>query len=494
MKGERTQNTQKDLCSVLEPDSIAVVGASRDPTKIGHTILKNLMISGYAGKLYAVNPHANEVLGIKSYKSVLDIKEDIDCAIIAIPAQFANNVLRECGKRGIKGAIVISGGFKEVGEDALEKELIDISKKYGISVIGPNCLGIVNVHKHIDSIFLPVYKLKRPQLGSISFVTQSGAVGSTILDLIGESNIGISKFISYGNAAVVDESSLLEYLRNDPDTKVIVMYIEGVKDGRRFFEELRKTTAVKPVVVLKAGKSALSAIAAKSHTGTLAGDYKIFSSMLKQAGAVEAENLEELFNLSKIFLQPLPKGDRVLVITNGGGDGVLAVDAIDRYGLRLAQVSAHMKNKLKRILPKHVVVGNPFDLTGDADSGRYRIALQEAVKEDGVDAIIIITLFQTAGLGSEVVHEVINTDNNTDKTVVSVAMGGEYTQLQLGIIESYGVPAYESPDAAVRSLSKALWYYRKKLQNPLRPREIEAGVLPIVRNVPIKTGTRKGSK
>ncbi len=442
-----------------------MIGASRDPAKVGHAILKNLIRSGYAGKLYAINPHAKSVLGIKSYKSILDIRGKIDCAIIAVPAKVANAVLKQCGKKKVKGAIIISGGYKEIGQYKLEKELADISKKYGIAVIGPNCLGIVNVHKHIDSIFLPTYKMKRPQLGRISFLTQSGAVGSTILDLIGESNIGASKFISYGNAAVIDESDLLKYLREDNETDIIVAYIEGVSDGRKFYDELKKTAKKKPVIVLKAGKGEFASHAAKSHTGALAGDYRVFSSMLKQAGAVEAENLEDLFNLSKIFLQPLPKGDRVLVITNGGGDGVLAADAIEKYGLKMADISRGMKLRLKKIFPKYTVISNPLDLTGDADSERYGKALQEAIKEKNVDAIIVITLFQTAGLNSDVVHEVISAANSTDKTIVSVATGGRYTQMLLNIIESYGIPAYESPADAVSSLSKSLQYYKKRARD-----------------------------
>lgn len=448
--------------AVIEPDSIAVIGASRNPSKVGHAILKNLLTSGYEGKLYAVNPHAHEVLGVKSYKSITNIRARVDCAIIAVPAKIANKVLKECGSKGVKGAVVISGGYKEVGEHKLEEELEKIGRRYGIAVVGPNCLGIINMHRHIDNIFLPMYKLKRPQLGSISFITQSGAVGSTILDLIGESNIGISKFISYGNAAVLDESDFLEYLRKDDDTSVIVVYIEGAKRGRRFYEELKKTSKVKPVVVLKAGKGKFASRAAKSHTGMLAGDYRLFSSMLRQAGAVEAQNLEELFNLSKIFMQPLPKGDRILVITNGGGDGVLSADAIERNGLKMAELGKKAKMRLKRALPGHAVVGNPLDLTGDADSLRYRKALDIVLKEERIDAIIVITLFQTAGLGSEVVREIIAAANATDKTVVSVATGGEYTRLLLGIIESYGIPAYESPADAVDSLAKALWYYKKR--------------------------------
>ncbi|MGC8923649.1 MAG: acetate--CoA ligase family protein [Candidatus Micrarchaeia archaeon] len=447
-----------DLKKAIEPKTIAVVGASRNPSKVGNAVLKNLLMGGYNGRIYAVNPNAEKILGVNCYKSVLDIKGDVECAIIAVPAPYVNQVLRECGKKGVGGAVVLSGGFKEVGEKELEEEFVRVCKKYNIAAIGPNCLGIINMQKHIDSTFLPTYKMKRSQVGKISFITQSGAVGSTILDLVAESNIGVSKFISYGNATVIDESDLLEYLRDDPDTSVIVVYIEGVKDGRKFYEVLKSTTAIKPVVVLKAGKGRLASEAAKSHTGALAGDYKVFSSMLKQAGAVEAENLDELFNLLKVFLQPLPRGDRIMVITNGGGDGVLAMDAIEKNGLRPAQLSKKTIRKFKRMFPRHVVVGNPLDLTGDADSERYRKVLTEIIKEEGVDAIVVITLFQTVGLGPEVIRVVMEADNMTDKTIVSVATGGEYTRMLLKIVESSGLPTYGSPSSAISAIAKSLWY------------------------------------
>ena len=468
MKSRKTRKGESrklSVKSVMEPKSIAVIGASKSPGKVGHTILRNLIIGGFTGRIYAVNPNAGDVLGLKAHKSVLDIRERVDCAIIAIPAPYVKKAVLECARKGVSGMVLVTGGFREIGEGRLEDEIAAICRKNGIAMIGPNCLGIINVNKSVDSIFLPIYKMKRPLLGGISFVMQSGAVGSTVLDLISESNIGVSKFISYGNAAVLDESDFVKYLREDAETKVIVLYVEGVKDGRRFYGELKEAAKVKPVVVLKAGKGELASIAAKSHTGALAGNYTVFSSMLRQAGAVEAENLESLLNLSKIFLQPLPKGDRVLIITNGGGDGVLAVDAVERNGLKLAKLSGRAARRLKRAFPKHVVVGNPLDLTGDADGRRYRKALEEAIREEGVDSIIAITLFQTAGLGPEVVHEVVWANNSTDKTIVCTATGGEYTKMLLKIIESYNVPAYESPEDSVDSIAKAVWYSRKRGRN-----------------------------
>lgn len=455
----------KNVKKVMEPKSIAVIGASKNPTKIGHAILKNMLISGYVGKLYAVNPSSDNILGVKCYKSILDIKSKVDCAIISIPAKLVPQTLEDCGKRGIKGAIIISGGFKEVGEVELENQIVEISKKYNIAVIGPNCLGIVNVEKHLDSIFLPTYKMKRPQSGKISFITQSGAIGSTLIDLIGESNIGISKFISYGNAAVLSEADLVEYLREDKQTEIIVMYVEGVREGRRFFEELKKTTLKKPVIVLKAGKGVLASKAAASHTGSLAGDAKVFSSMLKQAGVIEANGLEELFDISKIFLTKLPKGKNIFVLTNGGGSGVLAVDAIEKNNMNMASLDKKTLDNLKKKLPSHVVVGNPFDVTGDSGNDRYRFILEEAIKEPNIDAIIVITLFQTAGLNAEVVHDIINASNSTDKPIVTVAAGGAYTKLQLSILESYGIPSYESPTQAVDVLTKAYWYKKRREKN-----------------------------
>ena len=328
----------RDLKPIFEPKSIAVIGASREPGKIGHVIVMNFVDGGFPGRLYPVNPNATEIHGMKCYASVLDIPGKVDSAVVVVPAKIVPKVLEECGKKGVKGVVVISGGFAEVGNHALEKKLADISRKYGLQVIGPNCLGVVDPASHVDSIFLPTYKMGRPKIGGVAFLTQSGAVGSTILDLVAREGFGMSKFVSYGNAAVIDETDLLEYMGNDRRTKIIVLYIEGVKRGKEFFRVTRKLAKKKPIVAIKAGTTEKGAAAAKSHTGSLAGSYAAYRAVFRQNRLIEAKTLDEVFDFAKIFdTQPFCTGNRVAIITNGGGMGVLAADAVVENGLELAE-------------------------------------------------------------------------------------------------------------------------------------------------------------
>ena len=273
----------RNLAKVFNPTSIAVIGASREPNKIGHVIVKNFVDGGFSGRIYPINPNAESILGLRSYKSVLDIKGGVDSAVIAVPAAAVPSVLEECGKKGIGGVVLITGGFSEVGKREEEERIAAIANKYGIALIGPNCMGVLTPSSRVDSVFLPIYKLGRPRVGNISFISQSGAVGGCIVDLAARAGIGMSKFVSYGNAAAVDECDLLEYLAADKETDIIVVYLEGVRDGRRFLEVTRKITKQKPIVVLKAGKSEAGAEAARSHTGSLAGSAEAYQAAFRQA-------------------------------------------------------------------------------------------------------------------------------------------------------------------------------------------------------------------
>lgn len=458
----------RELEYIFYPKSVAVIGASRDPSKIGNVVLKNFVDGGFAGDIYPVNPSAEELLGLKCYKSVMDIPERVDSAVICIPAQFVPKALEECGKKGVKGVVVISGGFSEIGNYELERELARIAKEYNMAVIGPNCLGVVNPATKVDSIFLPTHKMGRPNVGGVSFVTQSGAVGSTILDLVAREGFGVSKFISYGNAAVVDETDLLEYLMKDKKTKVIVLYIEGVKRGKEFFKLTQELTKIKPLVVIKAGVTEKGAAAAKSHTGSLAGSYAAYSAVFKQNRLVEAKSLDEVFDLAKIFsTQPLCTGDRVAVITNGGGMGVLAADAVVEKGLRLAEFTEETTRKIREVMPPLVNATNPLDLVGDADAARYEKAIELLYNDPNVDALMVITLFQTVSLDSRVVDVIIKAASRREKPVLNITLGGEYTEMQRRALESSGVPSYNSPSAAANALAKLVGYsrFRAKLRS-----------------------------
>jgi acetyl coenzyme A synthetase (ADP forming)-like protein len=452
----------RNLDAVFHPGSIAVVGASREPNKIGHVIVKNFVDGGFGGKIYPINPNAEQILGLRAYKSVLDIKGSVDSAVIAVPAVAVAGALEECGKKGIRGVVLISGGFSEVGNVEGEKKIAAIAEKYGIALIGPNCMGVLTPSTRVDSVFLPIYKLGRPRVGKIAFISQSGAVGGCIVDLAARAGIGMSKFVSYGNAAVINECDLLEYLAIDRDTEIIVIYLEGVKDGRRLLEVAKKITRKKPVVVIKAGKSASGAEAAKSHTGSLAGSAEAYKAAFCQSRMIEAETLEELFDFAKIFDQPLPHGRRVGIITNGGGMGVLATDSLEAEGLALAHLSPATHASLRQSLPSYANVRNPLDIIGDADSHRYEIAINAMMKDPNVDVILLIILFQTAAIDSSVVNIAIRASDLRQKPIIAVCTGGEYTDMHKRIMESYGVPTYASPSSAMRAIGKFIGYANHK--------------------------------
>ncbi len=436
--------------------SIAVIGASREPGKIGNTILKQLM--GRNFKLYPINPNADEILGLKCYASVIQIPEKVELAVIATPAETVPGILDHCGKKGIHHVVIISAGFKEIGNMKLEKELQDKLKGNKITCIGPNCLGIFDAHTHLDMLFLPKERMKRPHAGTISFITQSGATGSAILDLAAHENYGFAKFVSYGNAANVDESDLLEYLAKDPNTKVICAYIEGVNDGRKFLESAKKCK--KPVIVIKGGVTEEGGKAAKSHTGALAGSAEIYYGAFKQANMVIAHKLEEIFEFAKIFekLKVKASGDKIQIITNGGGYGILTVDSIIHYGLKLAQPGRPIK-ELRKKFPSTVILENPIDLLGDATVERYQLALEAAIKDVNNDSIVLIALTQTPLLNNEALVQVVKEAyNKSHKPIILVTTGSEYAINLKKQFEASGLPCFTFPENAVRALAAYTHY------------------------------------
>lgn len=456
----KTTKRIKNLKFVFKPKSIAVVGASREPYKIGHVILKNFIDGGFPGPIYPVNPSAKRILGLTCYPSVMDIPGKVDSAVIAIPAKLVPAAVRECGEKKIKGVVVISGGFSEVGNHALEKEMIREANRYGMALIGANCMGVLNPASRVDSVFLPIYKLGRPHVGDISFISQSGAVGGCIVDLAARAGLGMAKFVSYGNASVIDETDLLMYLGKDPATKIIVLYLEGLKRGKAFMNVAKEITKDKPIIALKAGVSRKGAEAAMSHTGAMAGSADSYRAAFRQCKIIEADELEELFDFAKIFAQKKCLGDRVAIITNGGGNGVLAVDALERNGLKLASFSKETNNALKDVIPPYSTVGNPLDLVGDANSSRYERALNIVMKDPNVDAVVVIVLFQTAAIDSGVVSVIVKASDERKKPIIVVSTGGEYTEMHRRILDSHDVPTYPSPCCAIKALKKFMEYSR----------------------------------
>ncbi|MDE1851513.1 MAG: CoA-binding protein [Candidatus Micrarchaeota archaeon] len=453
-----------DLEPMMKPKSVAIIGASRDPDKVGHVILQNYVNAGYQGKIFVVNKNADSIMGFKSYASILDIKEKVDLAVIAIPAPFVPEALEECGKAKARTALVISGGFAEVGNKELQEQLVAVAKKYGIPTMGPNCLGIMDPRSRSDTLFLPTYKLARPQIGGVSFVSQSGAVGSAILDMISAEGFGLSKFISYGNAAHIDEVDILEYLMGDDSTKVIVMYLEGIKRGREFFRIAKDAGKKKPIIVLKAGRTNAGMQAAHSHTASLAGSYETNIAAFLQSGFTVADDLNDLLYYAKVFeSEPEPKGNRIAVITNGGGIGVITTDEIAASGnLKMAEFSKQTVDALKKTMPVLVNARNPLDLAGDADGKRYEDAISAVMQDPNVDMMVVVTLFQTPGADSSVASKLIHYKERSDKPMIGIAMGSEYTQIHKLMMESSGFPVYDSPAAAVKSLSALLKYKEYK--------------------------------
>lgn len=456
-----------DLKPMLKPRSVAIIGASRDPEKVGHIILQNYINAGFDGSIYVVNKNADEIMGFKSYGSVMDIKERVDLAVIAIPAPFVPQALEECGRAKVRTVVVVSGGFAEIGQTKLQDEVTAIAEKYNMPTLGPNCLGVMDPRSRSDTLFLPSYKLSKPQIGGVSFVAQSGAVGSTILDLIDGEGFGLSKFLSYGNAAHVDEVDILNYLMDDPETKVVILYIEGIKRGKDFVEIARKITKVKPVVILKAGRTSAGTAAAHSHTAALAGDYEAQEAIFRQFGFTIANDLSELLYYAKIFeTEKEPKGNRIAIVTNGGGAGVLTTDAIASSGvLEMGDFSENTKIKLRKALPPLVNIRNPLDLAGDADGERYNTALTLLNEDQNIDMYIVIALFQTPGADSKLASKLVEYKDRSSKPFIVISIGAEYTQMHKIMMESAGLPVYDSPAAASAALSALFKYaeYRKRV-------------------------------
>lgn len=459
-----SRKSSRGLDNFFNAKSVAIIGASRTPGKIGHVIVENFL-HGYKGKVYPVNPNADKILGLKSYPSVKKIPADVDMAVITVPAKIVPSVLKECVEKDVEAVIIVSGGFSETGKVGakMEKELKKIIKDTKTRILGVNCLGVYSPKNGIDTIFNPRERLDRPPAGDIGFISQSGAVGVTILDRLASEDIGISKFISYENATDINEADALDYLGSDRDTKSIVIFIEGVKEGRRFMEAAKRISKKKPIIVLKGGKTPAGTRAAASHTASLAGSSKIYSGMFKQSGIIEANNWEEFFDFTKAFFQPLPKGDNIAIITNGGGFGVLTADACENFGINLPSLPNDIKKKLRDVMPPHAILGNPIDLTGDATTERYQVALEACLNSKKYDGVIAITLFTIPTLEERIVKTLVKM-KRYKKPIICCTVGGDYTYRLSKKIESKKIPVYSSPERAAKAMS-ILMDYMKYLKN-----------------------------
>ena len=441
----------KDLDFFFNPSSIAVIGASDTVGSVGYEIMKNLL-EDFPGELYPINIKQKPIFGKPSYKSILDVPKTIEMAVIAIPAQYVADVLEECGKKGVKGVVIVSGGFSEIGEKEREANLLEISNKYGIRIIGPNCIGIYDNFSGVNTVFLSKEKISFPQKGNISFISQSGAFAGLILDWTSKERIGISKVVSYGNKIDVNEADLIDYLYDDETSKVICLYIEGIRRGLRFMESAKRASKKVPILALKSGKTKSGAKAASSHTGSLAGEDIIYDSAFKQSHIIRASNFEELFDMAKALeKQVYPKSDGVAILTNAGGLGVMTADALEMNGLRLANLGEDTVEKLKTQFPERVVVSNPMDLVGDADKERYEIALKALMEDKDVGLIVVILLLQVPTLSLDSADIILNIKKNSDKPLIILAAGGEIITPCLRKLEEGGLAVYPSPERAARA-------------------------------------------
>jgi len=464
----------EELKPFFEPNAVAIIGATNKKGKVGNVIFENFKRNKeqgiFKGNIYPVNPKLNEIEGYRVYNSVKELPDDTDLAVIAIPAPFVPNTMREIAEKGIKAVVIITGGFGELGEEGkkMEEEILQIAKENGIRVIGPNCVGVYVPDTGVDTVFLPEEKMDRPKSGSIAFVSQSGAFAAAMLDWAALAGIGIGKMVSYGNKIDVDDADLMDYFIYDDSIKVVTLYIEGVKDGRKFIEAAKRITKVKPVIALKSGRTEYGAKAASSHTGSLAGADVIYDAVFKQTGVLRAEDFEHMFDVAKAFAKcKLPKGERVGIITDGGGAGVMASDAVAKFGLKMAELSEETIKYLKEHFPPHAVAGNPTDVVGDTDAQRYKHAIEAFVNDPNVDAIVIIVLFQVPLLNEEEIIEILaDYAKKSEKPIVAVAMGGKKTEHYAKILEEKGVPVYPTPERGVRALAGLVQYtkYLEKLK------------------------------
>ncbi len=450
MSGGRPLSLQ--MRELFEPASVAVIGASAERNKVGNIILGNIIESGFQGPIYPINPRYEGIMGLKCYPRITDVPGPVEMAVIVVPAKFVLQVMEECGQKGVKAAVVISAGFKEVGLEGakLERQLGEIAQRYGMRVLGPNCLGLVNTHHRMNATFAQ----EGPREGNIAISSQSGAICVVVLDWAANINIGFSKFISVGNKLDVDEGHLLEYLREDPYTKVIGMYIEGTDRGREFLRQAELTTRVKPVIALKAGRTSSGAKAASSHTGAMSGSDKVYDAAMRQAGVVRVKNIEEMFDLLQAFsTMPLPEGEGVAIVTNAGGLGVMAADACSDNGLTLASFEASTVEKLKQGLPPAASLYNPIDVVGDADAARYDHAIRTVMEDPNVACVVALLAPTDLVDISSVARTLTAFAGSSPKPIVTSFVGGKEMMAPIDMLKAAGIPNYPSPERGIRALA-----------------------------------------
>ncbi len=450
---------KKMLSSIFEPKSIAVVGASSNTKKWGGLILKNLL-GNFKGTVYAVNPKEEKIQRVISYLSVLDIPDEVEMAVIAVPAQVVIPVVEECGKKGVKGLVVISAGFGETGDAGreLEKKLVSVVNTYGMRMIGPNTLGIVNEPVSLNASVIG----RLPSPGPISFITQSGTLGLALAEWTIDMGLGLCKIISTGNKANIDDVDLIEYLNSDPSTGVIAMYVEGINRGRAFIEAARRIK--KPIIAVKTGRSKRGSKAVFSHTGSIAGSDEIYSAAFKQAGILRVDAIEEVFDAALAFsCQPLPQGNNVAILSSGGGASIVATDECEKRGINVADLTEETREQIKKVVPEYASVSNPIDTAAAVSYRIYRDIIQALLLDSNVDALIVIYVHSLMSDAVPPAEAVMEMKGKSQKPIITCWFGGAGTEKGIEILKRGCMPNYSVPERAVKALA-ALIRHREFLE------------------------------
>ena len=475
----------RQLDAFFNPKSVAVVGATKKINKAGHVIFKNFVENKrrgvFKGELYPVNPHEGYILGFQCYPKLTRIPEEIELVVVVVPAEIVPEIMEDAAAKNIEVVVIISSGFGEIGNHALERKVVEIARKAGIRVLGPNCLGVYDSKTGVDMLFLPETKIlttgeevvatPRPMKGNIAIVTQSGAFGVAALDYLAGRQIGVSKFVSFGNKSDVDEAEMLHYLYYDEETRVILLYVEDVKNGRAFLEAASKVTRKKPIIALKAGKTEAGARAAASHTGAMAGSDQIYHVAFAQTGILRVRDMEEFFDAAKAFvMQPPAAGKNVAIITDAGGPGILAADECEIQGLvvkRFSEKTLQKFEKLKQVgkLPKFATNLNPVDVTGSVTSEMFELAADIVFQDPEIHGILLLGLHHTPALQEDYIDRVAKVASKYEKPIVACDIGETEMALHArSRFDKLGIPAYSSPEDAARAMNALVKYglYLKK--------------------------------
>lgn len=438
------------LKAIFEPGSVAIIGASSTPDKWGNILLKNLLSNGFKGPVYPVNPKEKTILGTVCYPSVLDIPDPVDMALIAVPRSHALLVAEECGIKGVQGIIMVTAGFSETGDKGREpeKKLMEIIDRYDMRLVGPNTLGVVNAHIGMNASIIS----RLPEPGGISFITQSGTLGLALVDWTMEMGIGLHIVVSTGNKSNIDDVDLLTYLASDPKTDVIAMYVEGINRGREFIKVAKEIS--KPILVVKSGRTRSGSKAVFSHTGSMAGADEVYSAAFKQAGIIRVDNIENLFDSAlALSVQPAPNGNRVGILSNGGGASIIASDACERMGLIIPALQEDTRQKIREYIPEYASARNPIDSAGLATYDVYNGIVKQMLLDSNIDALIVIyvdTVVNDAALPAQAIVDIHR--GKCNKPIIACWMGGAGTRAGVDILKKGGLPNYPVPERAVIAL------------------------------------------